>query len=98
MVKVKALKDKFILQFIKGYFNIIGEYNNIVNKGKPGKEKGMNEDVKALFKEKNVRQWQVAEALGMHESSLSRTLRKEVDLETKLKIFDAVNKLHNEDS
>ena len=98
MVKVKALKDKFILQFVKGYFNIIGGYNNIVNKGKPGKEKGMNEDVKALFKEKNVRQWQVAEALGMHESSLSRTLRKEVDLETKLKIFDAVNKLHNEDS
>lgn len=58
----------------------------------------MNEDVKALFKEKNVRQWQVAEALGMHESSLSRKLRKEIDLETKLMIFDAVNRLNNEDS
>ena len=57
----------------------------------------MNDDLKAIFKDRHIPQWKVAAFLGINESSFCRLLRKEVDLETKLKIYEAVDALSKED-
>ncbi|MEL3973045.1 hypothetical protein AAEO50_12235 [Rossellomorea oryzaecorticis] len=57
-------------------------------------EKDMkNQDVRQAIQEAGLKQWQVAEAYGLHEGNFSRLLRKELSLEKKAKIFKAINQL-----
>jgi hypothetical protein len=43
-----------------------------------------------------VKLWQVAEAIGMNESAFSRKLRKELPLEEKQRIMEAIDRLVQE--
>ena len=57
---------------------------------------GVNAEVKALMREKGVRQWQVAEALGMSEATITRTLRRDLSPEMKDRMIQAINKIVSE--
>lgn len=50
-----------------------------------------NEDIRRAIGARGIKQWQVAEALGMNDGNFSRKLRKELPEEEKqhlLKIID----------
>ena len=53
----------------------------------------MNDDIKAYAKEKKVKLWQVADALGMTDSQFSRKLRYELDSEFKETIVNIIGKI-----
>lgn len=53
-----------------------------------------NQELKQYMKSKDVHQWQVADELKMHESSLSRTLRYELLADQKKIIVDAVDSIY----
>lgn len=55
-----------------------------------------NVDVRRAAAESGVRLWQVADALGIADSSFSRKLRKELPPEAKRRVFDIINKLSME--
>ena len=57
-----------------------------------------NLDIRELLKEKRVRQWQVADKLGIVEMTLVRKLRYELTAEEKQKIFTIVEELATENS
>ncbi|WP_217587021.1 hypothetical protein [Lentibacillus saliphilus] len=49
-----------------------------------------NRDVRKAIKDAGITQWQVADAYGLHEGNFSRLLRKELNLEEKIKIYEAI--------
>ena len=51
----------------------------------------MNESIRLLLQMKRVRQWEIAEAIGVSEPTLCRMLRKELTDEQKKKIVSVVN-------
>ena len=53
----------------------------------------MNEDIKAYVKLNKVKLWQIADALGITDSQLSRKLRYEMDPEMKRKIMKMIDQL-----
>ena len=53
-----------------------------------------NQELKQYMKSKDVHQWQVADELKIHESSLSRTLRYELTADQKKLIVDAVDNIY----
>ena len=53
----------------------------------------MNEDIKAYARLHTVKLWQVAEALGITDSALSRKMRHELEPETKRRIMKLVEKI-----
>ena len=53
----------------------------------------MNEDIKAYARAKKVKLWQVAEALGITDSQLSRSLRHELDGDYKCRIMQVVDQI-----
>lgn len=55
-----------------------------------------NQDIKRTAAGSGVRLWQIAEALGITDSSLSRKLRKELPIEEKEKIFAIIRELAQE--
>lgn len=57
-----------------------------------------NLDIRELLKEKRVRQWQVADKLGIAEMTLVRKLRYELSAEEKQKIFTIIEELATENS
>lgn len=57
-----------------------------------------NLDIRELLKEKRVRQWQVADKLGIAEMTLVRKLRYELTAEEKQKIFTIIEELAAENS
>ena len=57
---------------------------------------GVNAEIKALMREKGVRQWQVAEALGMSEATITRTLRRDLSPEMKNRMIQAINTIVSE--
>ncbi len=57
-----------------------------------------NLDIRELLKEKRVRQWQVADKLGIAEMTLVRKLRYELTAEEKQKIFTIIEELATENS
>lgn len=57
---------------------------------------GVNAEIKALMREKGVRQWQVAEALGMSEATITRTLRRDLSPEMKDRMIQAINTIISE--
>lgn len=50
----------------------------------------MNEDIRNFFKEKKLKQWQVADLMGIREDALSKKLRYELDQEEKQKIINVI--------
>ena len=56
-----------------------------------------NQDVRKRLKEakeNNINAYQIAEAIGIADTTFSRYLRKEMDLELKMKIFNAIENLN----
>lgn len=55
-----------------------------------------NQDIRRTAAGAGVKLWQVADALGITDSSLSRKLRKELPDKEKQKIFDIIVELSKE--
>lgn len=55
-----------------------------------------NKEIKDSIKSANLYQWQVAEALGVGESTFSRKMRKELPEEEKAIILNTIDKLKKE--
>lgn len=55
-----------------------------------------NQDIRRTAAGAGVKLWQIAEALGIADCSLSRKLRKELTVEEKTKIFDIIERLERE--
>lgn len=53
----------------------------------------MNEDIRAYARLHKVNLWQVAEALGMTDSALSRKMRHELEPELKHRIMKLVDQI-----
>lgn len=52
-----------------------------------------NKTIRELAKEKNVKLWQIADALGINDGNLSRKLRKELPQEEQKRIISIINEL-----
>lgn len=52
-----------------------------------------NQDIRRSAAGAGVRLWQIADALGIADCSLSRKLRKELPQEEKAKIFSIIERL-----
>ncbi len=52
-----------------------------------------NQDIRRTAAGAGVKLWQIAEALGITDCSLSRRLRRELPAEEKQKIFDIIQEL-----
>ena len=55
-----------------------------------------NADIRRKTEEKAVLLWQIADALGIADATLSRWLRKELPQETKQKIFAIIDQIAND--
>ena len=55
-----------------------------------------NQDIRRTAAGAGVKLWQIADALGIADCSLSRKLRKELSQEEKEKIFSIIEKLAQE--
>lgn len=55
-----------------------------------------NVDIRRAAAGAGVRLWQIADALGIMDTTFSRKLRKELSQEEKAKIFDIIKKLSEE--
>ncbi|CUO34422.1 MAG: hypothetical protein ACLSXJ_00880 [Clostridium saudiense] len=53
----------------------------------------MNEDIKNIAKENNIRLWRVAEKLGVSDSNFSRMLRYKLSKEDKDRILAVIKEL-----
>lgn len=51
----------------------------------------MNQDIRAYAKQKNVKHWQIANALGMTDTNFSRKLRYELQPDEKRKIMEIID-------
>lgn len=52
-----------------------------------------NEIIRSTAKEEGVRQWEIADELGIHESTLVKKLRHELPQDEKDKIIDAIYRI-----
>ncbi|MEE1056781.1 MAG: hypothetical protein UH239_05990 [Acutalibacteraceae bacterium] len=50
-----------------------------------------NSDVRGILKRERIAYWEIAQVLGIHENSLTRWMRTELDVDKKFKILRAVN-------
>ncbi len=55
-----------------------------------------NEDIRRAAAGAGVKLWQIAEAMGMADSSLSRKLRRELADEDKARVYAAIAELAGE--
>ena len=55
-----------------------------------------NQDIRRTAAGAGVKLWQIADSLGITDSSFSRKLRKELPQEEKEKIFSVIQKLSQE--
>lgn len=55
-----------------------------------------NDDIRLAARRNGVRLWQVAYEMGIHDSALSRKMRKELPEEEKEQIFMIIEKLAKE--
>lgn len=55
-----------------------------------------NQDVRDAVKRAGVKMWEIAEELGIGDTTLCRRLRKELPQEEKEKIFSIIEKLAQE--
>lgn len=52
-----------------------------------------NKDIRTYAKENNVFLWQVAKAMGISESTMTRRFRMELQEQEKQKVFSIIDKL-----
>ena len=52
-----------------------------------------NEEIRAMLKAAGIRQWMVAETMGVNESVFSRKLRRELPPEAKTAVTKAIERL-----
>ena len=52
-----------------------------------------NQEIRDLLKEANVKQWQIADELGISEGNFSRKMRYEVSEKEKLMILKAIDRI-----
>lgn len=57
-----------------------------------------NNDVRRKAAGAGVKLWQIADALGIADCSLSRKLRKELTADEKEKIFNIIEKISNSEN
>lgn len=57
-----------------------------------------NNDIRQEAQKTNIKLWQIAEKLGITDSTFSKMLRKELSAEQKQKIFTIITTLKQEDS
>ena len=86
------LSEKKIILFLT---EIISLWQEKV-KSKGGKMVKENCDIRAAMARNDLRQYQIAAALGISESRYSSKLRKELSGEEKSKIFAVIEKLSQE--
>lgn len=55
-----------------------------------------NREIRSKANSAGVKLWQIADALGMADTTFSRKLRKEMDAETKARIFAVIDELAKE--
>lgn len=55
-----------------------------------------NVEIRSAYMQAGIKQWQLAEALGISETCLSRKLRKELPPEEKRRILEAIDRLAQE--
>ncbi|KNZ41392.1 hypothetical protein [Acetobacterium bakii] len=55
-----------------------------------------NKEVRKFIKNSGFYQWQIAEAIGIHEVAFSRKMRHELKEMEKFQIFEAIEKLSKE--
>ena len=55
-----------------------------------------NIEIRQALKEKRLFSYEVAEALGIAETTMSRKMRKELDADEKKKILEVIDKLAQE--
>ena len=56
-----------------------------------------NIDIRDKAKQADVKLWEIGEKLGMSESTFSRFLRKEMDQDTKNRIFSIIQELQKDE-
>ena len=52
-----------------------------------------NVEIRSAFMQAGIKQWKLAEKLGISETHFSRKLRNELDAEEKQKILEVIEKL-----
>ncbi|MEH7308238.1 hypothetical protein [Neobacillus drentensis] len=52
-----------------------------------------NREIRMLIKQAGIHTWQVAEKLGIHENTLFRKLRKELNDEGKRLVFEVIDQI-----
>lgn len=57
-----------------------------------------NSDVREAIHKAGLRQWEVAMSFGIHEGNFSRLLRKELDKQTKQRIFSIIDALQKSET
>ena len=55
-----------------------------------------NVEIRSAFMQAGIKQWQLAEALGISETHFSRKLRKELPEEERKKILSVIDQLTQE--
>lgn len=94
MPLLKLVFDVLTLLLIT--FIIITDYKCCVNNNFMEVLRMMNQDIRRTAAGAGVKLWQIAEALGIADCSLSRKLRKELPQEEKEKIFSIIKRLSQE--
>lgn len=57
-----------------------------------------NKLIREICKERKVRMWELADALQIHENTLSRKLRKELPAEEKARIMSIILQISGEEA
>lgn len=55
-----------------------------------------NVEIRSAYMQIGIKQWQLAEGLGLSETHFSRKLRKELPQEEKQRILEAIDRLAQE--
>lgn len=58
----------------------------------------LNKEIREAIRKARVKQWEVAQALGIAEETLIRWLRRELTEERKTAIMSAIEKIKGEES
>ena len=53
----------------------------------------MNKEIRTALRTNDIKQWQLAEAIGISEFTLCRRLRKELDEQEKKQMMEKINSI-----
>ena len=96
MVTLRVETSVRLLQTLLLYAIIIIQLTNEAVNNNSEVTKMRNQDIRRTAAGAGVKLWQIADALGIADCSLSRKLRKELPLDEKEKIFSIIQRLSRE--